>query len=157
MQPNRIPHQFNRLGKEPLEWWNFTSILSLGPLRRIHFHYAKYSSLLIQCSPIDCSKIPTQSVVYFFFKHTSVHCTIYCTVCGAVRLSGAPVIQYLDTLYVCLWIPRVDAQIFFLSPQSANPQIPGLYPLCSKSVHFLGVLVRANPQWYIRHVVQCTY
>ncbi len=49
MQPNLIHHQFNGLGKEPLERWNFTSILSLGPLRRIHFHFAKYSSLLIQC------------------------------------------------------------------------------------------------------------
>ncbi len=52
MQPNRIHHQFNGLGKEPLERWNFTSILSLGPLRRIHFHFAKYSSLLIQCSSL---------------------------------------------------------------------------------------------------------
>ncbi len=49
MQPNLIRHQFNRLGKDPLEQWKFTSILSLGPLRRIHFHFAKYRSLLIQC------------------------------------------------------------------------------------------------------------
>ncbi len=49
VQPNLIHQQFNGLGKEPLERWNFTSILSLGPLRRIHFHFAKYSSLLIQC------------------------------------------------------------------------------------------------------------
>jgi hypothetical protein len=33
-----------------LEQLNFTNILSLGPLRRIHFHFAKYSLLLIQCS-----------------------------------------------------------------------------------------------------------
>ncbi len=50
IRPNLTCHQFNGLGKEPLERWNFTSILSLGPLRRIHFHFAKYSSLLIQCS-----------------------------------------------------------------------------------------------------------
>ncbi len=49
MQPNLIRHQFNGFGKEPLEQWKFTSILSLGPLRRIHFHFAKYSSLLKQC------------------------------------------------------------------------------------------------------------
>jgi hypothetical protein len=28
----------------------FHQYLSLGPLRRIHFHFAKYSSLLIQCT-----------------------------------------------------------------------------------------------------------
>ncbi len=49
MQPNLIHHRFNGLGKEPLERWNFTSILSLGLLRRIHFRFTKYSSLLIQC------------------------------------------------------------------------------------------------------------
>jgi hypothetical protein len=32
---------------------NHPSILSSGPLRRIHFHFAKYSSLLIQCSDFD--------------------------------------------------------------------------------------------------------
>jgi hypothetical protein len=50
IRPNFIRHHFNGLEKEPLELWNFTSILSLGPLRRIHFLFAKYSSLLIQCS-----------------------------------------------------------------------------------------------------------
>ncbi len=35
MLPNVIRHQSNGLAKEPLEQLNFTSILSLGPLRRI--------------------------------------------------------------------------------------------------------------------------
>ncbi len=49
IRPNLIRHYFNGSEKEPLELWNFTSILSLGPLRRIHFLFAKYSSFLIQC------------------------------------------------------------------------------------------------------------
>ncbi len=49
MLPNLIRHQSNGLAKEPLEQLNFTSILSLGPLRRIHFDFAKYTSFLIQC------------------------------------------------------------------------------------------------------------
>jgi hypothetical protein len=50
--PNLIRHQSNGLAKEPLEQLNFTSILSSGPLRRIHFYFAKYTSLLIQCRQI---------------------------------------------------------------------------------------------------------
>ncbi len=44
----KYPSSIQRIGKGPFQRCNFTSIL--GPLRRIHFHFAKYSSLLIQCS-----------------------------------------------------------------------------------------------------------
>ncbi len=48
---NIIRHQFNGLGKDHSSV--VTSLvflfLSSGPLRWIHFHFAKYSALLIQC------------------------------------------------------------------------------------------------------------
>ncbi len=75
VQPNLIRPQFKGLEKEPLERWNFTSILSLGPLRRIHFHFAKYRSLLIQCvcsllSPsLLFSSILFSSPTFHFFSH----------------------------------------------------------------------------------------
>ncbi len=66
MQPNLIRHQFNGLGKEPLERWNFTSILRLGPLRRFHFHFAKYSSLLIPCGREY--RLGTGKLLIFFYS-----------------------------------------------------------------------------------------
>jgi hypothetical protein len=49
VQQNTIRHQFNGLGKDHSGGETSPVILSSGPLRRIHFHFAKYSSLLIQC------------------------------------------------------------------------------------------------------------
>ncbi len=67
MQPNLIRHQFNGSGKEPLERWNFTSNLSL----RIHFHFAKYSSLLIQCI-VYYRKILWPYIVSYYIQPTNL-------------------------------------------------------------------------------------
>jgi hypothetical protein len=64
---------------------------------------------------------------------------LHSIVCDAVRRSGAHVDQYLDTLFMCVYGFQglMHAQILFLSPQSTNPQILGLYPLYRKSVTFI--------------------
>jgi hypothetical protein len=64
VQQNIIRHQINGLGKDHSGEETPPSILSSGPLRRIHFHLAKYGSLLIQC-------------ILYYIKYIYIYIYIY--------------------------------------------------------------------------------